>query len=345
MDLKERDIYIESLTKCLHEDCALEIEPAPKKAISYESIASGTVGSIVKKMSKETAKTSACKSKLSNCKCGQIGHSSSTTCAQTFKKCSKRCIKKPECKPSCGKLNMTTSQMDGIQFEKMLEEVLLLRQQNTELEKEMRRVKNDLMEMTKVVDEVEQQRRSNEQLEGKLVEIKSSYNVEIEQMNSSYQNTVNEKIDELNQLETRLKSEIDRAHKLEEKVCTACKELSNFKEYRERCEALSCSQNKNREAEIFKNDCHQYLKENQELKCQIDCLKNEIEKLTSSSCGNQRDIIKKSVIDFKKHYDEKVQMIKCYEEKIKQLEKDNENFRCKFMSMSDDSVGGKKNII
>lgn len=339
MDLKERDIYIESLTKCLHEETPIEIELAPKKAISYESIASGTVESIVKKMSKETTKH-ACKSKLSNCKCSQISSSSSTTCSQVIsRKCNRRCVKKPECKPSGEKLNLTTSQMDSVQFEKMLNEVLLLRQQNTELEKELRRVKNDLMQMTKVVDEVEQQRQSNEQLECQLDEIRSSYTIEIEQINSSCQNTVKEKIGELNQIESRLKCEIEKTNRLEEKISTACDELSNFKEYREQCEALNCTQ-KTREAEIFKNDCHQYLRENQELKCQIDCLQSEIEKLTSR--GDQRNIIKKSVIDFKKHYDEKVQMIKCYEEKIKQLEKDNEIFRCKFMQLSDDSMGGKK---
>lgn len=171
MDLKERDIYIESLTKCLHEDCALEVEPVAKNAISLESITVGTVGSIVKRMSQETDKT-VCKSKLSNCQCSQVSKTPSVTCSQVFKKC--RSVKRPE--SSCGKLKMSSSQMDGIQFEKMLNEVLLLRQHNTELEKEMKRVKNDLALMTKVVDEVETQRRSNEQLE----EIKSNF--ELEQM-------------------------------------------------------------------------------------------------------------------------------------------------------------------
>lgn len=353
MDLMERDIYIESLTKRLHEDCNLELEPAAaasaKKAISYESITSGTVESIVKRISMESTKTSACKCNVSKCKCDQIAAVPSKS-LNVSKKFSKPNLKKVE-----SKLNISKSQIDTAQFEKMLNEVLLLRKQNTDLENELKRVKNDLMQVSKMVDEVEQQRCSNQQLECELESIKSTFNVELEQMSSKYQSSVNEKVLELNQIESRLACEIEKAQKLEQKISEACSELSNFKEYREKCEILqkSCAQHagKAREAEIFKNDCQAYFKENQELKrkiselnCQLEHLKCDVENVSVKSmktgCLNNREIIKKSVIDFKRHYDEKVQMIKCYEEKIKILERDNKQLQSKFTSFSNESING-----
>lgn len=232
-----------------------------------------------------------------------------------------------------------------MQIDKLLLEVRLLREQNCELERELNGVKNDLSQMSTVVDEVEKQRKSNEELQGALEEIKSNYNDGISEMSSKYQATVCEKISELKELESRLKCEKEKACSLEKKVSEICMELSHLQEYREKCcvlqRSLKCVENnhyeKSRNAEFLLKDCQAYLQENQELKCQIDCLKCEIEELNSKKSETsvcQRETIKKSVVEFKKHYDEKLQMIRCYEEKIKHLEIENENLRCSFMTKS-----------
>lgn len=250
---------------------------------------------------------------------------------------------------------MTRSRIDGMQIDKLLDEVRLLRGQNCELEKELNRVKRDLVQMTVVVDEVEKHRKSNEELEGKLEEIRSSFNANIGQMSSKYEASVADKICELNQLEKRLKCEVGKAQELEKKVCELCEELSHLKEYREKCEALqkslNCTKNdhyeKSRDAELFKRDCQAYFEENQRLKCEIEKLKCEIEALCVKHCqssAHQRDAIKKSVVEFKRHYDEKLQMIKCYEEKIRHLENENEILKCSVLSKGDKFEGSAGNI-
>lgn len=325
-DLKERDIYIESLTKRLHEDCHIDVEPSvigAKKAISYESIASGTVETLVKKLSIDSANN--CKCKFSNCKCNEL----STT-------------KIPSKSTIYSKKNI-----DIAEFENMIKEVLHLRAENIELDKELKRVKEDLSQMTKMVNEVEHHRKSNKKLENELETIRSSFNMELEQMSSTYHQNMQVKLKELNHIEHRLADEIVKAQKLEVKFSQVCNELSSFKEFRVQCEKLhenySAAAGK---AEIFKHDCKAYFMENQELKRQIDELKCQIECLSETKrCEKQKEIIKKSVIDFKRHYDEKVQMIKCYEEKIKILEMENERLNKSMMSFSDDSMRGKENII
>jgi chromosome segregation ATPase len=238
----------------------------------------------------------------------------------------------------------TRSEIDAMQIDKLLDEVRLLREQNCELEKELRRVKNDLCQMTAIVDEVEKQRQSNEELEGELEKVKSNFTNGISQISSKYQTTVNEKFIELTQLESRLQNEKEKASCLEKKVCKICEELSHLKEYREKCcelkSSLNCAQNdhyeKAREAELFKKDCQALFKENQKLKCEIEELKCEIEKLQEKP-NNQQEVIRKSVVDFKRHYDEKLQLIRCYEDKIKILENENNTLRCSLVNQSPNS--------
>lgn len=341
MNLKERDLYIESLTKRLNEDLANDNPIAVKRAISYESIASGTVEELVKRLSNSSAKISNCKCKFSNCKCSQVSTTSKSS--QCLKICaSKKSLKKTisKCSKSCEPA-LTRSQLDAMQIDKLLDEIRLLREQNCELEKELKRVKNDLCQISTLVGEVEKQRKSNEDLEGELNAVKSSITTGVSEMSSKYQETVNEKIIELTELESKLKIEKEKACSMEKKVCDVCQELSQLKEFREKCielqKDLNCVHNdhyeKAREAELFKMDCQAYFKENQELKCQIEQLKCQIEQLLEKP-NDQREIIRKSVVEFKRHYDQKLQLIRCYEEKIKRMEIENETLRCSLLNKS-----------
>lgn len=240
---------------------------------------------------------------------------------------------------------MTMSEAGRLKEELSSEEVRLLRRQNEEFDKEIRRLKKELDCVLEVLDKFEQERCSNTNMEGQIHELKKRHSQEMEEVNDTFRESLCQKLNEMQCMEQRLAREMKTKCELEDKLNEACVALSEFKKCKEEFEKLKCAyesldgchKERLKELECVKKQFDISQQENIQMCHELDQLRCEAEQLRKTNMENlckhtasmeQRSMIKKSVQELKKFTDEKAFMIKCYEKKIRHLESENEKLKC-----------------
>lgn len=317
-------MYINSLSQRISRDNYFN----EKKAIEIEEINHGHVQAIVKKLSDEIEP-------IANC---GLLTSSSMICSE---------------ENIIEKINLSSKSEDGTKSQKcndgvIIEEFNRLREElkcerikclqleNEEYIKENKRLKDQIAEMSIIVSQYELEKTSTCQLEKEMESLKCDQSREIENINSSYRSSICQKICELQALEKQLNSEVQKGHELEKKILCLNDELNSLREFRKSYEKIDeCHCKRLKELEKFQNQCLKVQEENRCLKKLIKSLEEKVENYKCieqrNKCMvqcNQREEIKRRIAEFKKHYDSKVFMIKCYEKKINNLEAENESLKC-----------------
>lgn len=270
MDLQERDVYIECLSRRIATNITSDAE---KKAIVDECVApKGTVQSIVRQLSIAKTDPSNCKCGFDNCECGKISSSGSKTIAIDANASGSKLtggvaasqalgakltggsaasqvsdVKLPVGSMGISPVHSTNElsnssecSMMSIEANRLKEkcgeisndEIRLLRKQNAELDSELQRYKCELSEMCKLMDEVEKQRESNSCLESEMAELQSCHCREVESLQSNYRATICDKDDELCILKKKLAEANDRCDDLELKMLECHEELDELRPYR-----------------------------------------------------------------------------------------------------------------
>ncbi|XP_070507571.1 girdin-like [Chironomus tepperi] len=342
MDLKERDVYINTLNSRLSKNSR---PSSKKKAIKCNEFVPGKVQSIVEKMTKESScGNSTCKCNMKNCHCLNVPKSLCTssnesTCENLILNesySSSDCMKNPE---------LSMSETERLKEELSCEEVRLLRQQNRELDMEIKRLKEQLCCASQLLEEIEGQRSSNFGLEGEINELKSKHSQELEELNTSYRSSICQKMSEIQTIENELKAQLEEKYELEKRLSDSMEELNGMEMYKKQCKELRESiaslemsnEQKLKEIESVKAECAKSQEKNTKLAKTIEELTAAVKKLKDISCKKdhekassaaQRNMIKNSVIDLKRYNKERTFMIQSYEKKIRILEAENESLKC-----------------
>ncbi|KAG5670929.1 hypothetical protein PVAND_001158 [Polypedilum vanderplanki] len=350
-DLKERDIYINSINQRLSRDNYFN----DRKAIEIEEINYGHVQAIVKKLSNEIEPI-AYNQKPDKCKCGLLA-SSSMICSEenVIEKISLTSKSMIEDGVNSQKSNdaLTMEEFNRLREEFTCEQIKCLQRENDEFIKENKRLKEQLAEMSSIMSQFETERISNCQLQEEMKDMECKHNRELENTNSTYRSSICQKICELQALEKQLNAEVEKGNQLEKKILLLNDELNTLKEFRKSYEEIDeCHSKQLKELENFQKQC---FKSHEENKCLKSLIKTLEEKIEYYKCAeqrnqciaqcNQREEIKRRITEFKKHYDSKVLMIKCYEKKINELEAENASLKCfrdKFL-LGDHDVCNTKN--
>ncbi|CAG9806856.1 unnamed protein product [Chironomus riparius] len=341
MDLKERDVYINSLNHRLSKS----FRPSSKKAIKCVP---GKVQSIVEKISKESSNVSTCKCNMKNCHCLNVTKSLCTSSNESsINTASENLILNESYSSSdCLKNESTSmSETERLKEEISCEEIRLLREQNKELDKEIKRLKEQLCCVSQLLEAIESQRSSNCGLESEMNELKSRHSQELEEINSSYRSSICQKMTEIQSIEDELKAQIEQKCELEKRLSESVEELNGMEKYKNQCKELRESiasleishEKRLKEVEAAKHECAKIHDENSKLTKSIKELNatvNELKEMNSKkenekiSSAAQRNMIKNSVIEIKRYNKERAFMIQSYEKKIRMLEAENESLKC-----------------
>lgn len=193
MDLKERDIYINNLNNRLSKS----FRPSSKKSIKCVP---GKVQSIVQKISKESSKVSTCKCDMKNCHCLNVKPLCTASNASSINRTSENLILNESYSSSdCLKNEATISRSETQRLKEEISsaEVRLLRQENQDLDREIKRLKEQLCCASQILQEIEGQRSSNCELESEINELKSRHSLELEEINSTYRSSICQKMTEI----------------------------------------------------------------------------------------------------------------------------------------------------
>lgn len=230
------------------------------------------------------------------------------------------------------------SELIKLQVDASINEVNLLRKQNHLLHDELSQLQKKISEMTQMISDLEMQRSSNSKMEYELDEMQTNYSKELERINLSFQNAIAEKTIELEEIEKKLTAEYKSRDKLKEKIEQLFDELNDMRKSRTESEELknslkvSCEKEHAylEELKALKIKIEENQRENLELKAYQENLKNELQnqKTKQNNSSSQRDEIKKTIMDFRRRYEEKVLLINCYEKKIRTLEAENKSLKC-----------------
>ena len=386
MEVKERDVYIGTLNRRMQQSSP---ESSSKKTVSLGCLPQGKVQSIVQKMSYEPLKTN-CKCNFENCQCGNMKEKRSnlrSNCSKaseirvqsncTAKSSVDTCIsaevatgsRNLELTPnqSCNNINpnssMTVNEVNRLQEEMSSDEIRLLRQQNAELDQQLKRYKQQLVEITSVMNEVDKQRESNNSLEIEAKNLQWNHEHEMEDTNDTFRSSLCDKDDELCHLKQRLLHELTKIEKLEKKLAVHCKEVKELRCIKDRChnleEKLSFAESNETESskklQCLQSHCANFCEEKSRLIKQIDELKINLEEqqkyaksLASQLCNRRiqkqklpapsdsadnKQTLRKVICDLKKQHEilqkEKTDVTRCYENKLKILRDENETLKCK----------------
>lgn len=365
MDLKEREISTGNLNRRGQQNL---IENPSKKAVTIGCPQKGKVQSIVEKMRCDPGNTN-CKCGFENCQCSskmKVNTSKPYRQASCTKKASvDTCTsvevvtasKNLEFDPSCNsmhqKSSLTLNEVNRLQEEISSDEIRLLRQQNAELDQQLKRYKEELGKMTSLMKEVEQQRDSNTCMEEKVKELNYLNEKEMESIQTSVRESICEKDKDLHHLQQQLKDAIAKTNDLEKKLAAHCNEIKRLEPFQDRCmnleEKLNCASSneteRSKEMECLQGDCVRFRDENSQLLKQISDLKIDLEEqrkyaksLANQLCNRRnqnpedpaedsdKNMLRKYVCDLKRHYDtlkqDKNEMVRCYENKIAILQEE-----------------------
>lgn len=321
-DLKERDVYIESINHRLNNEF---FNDGTKKAISYEEVKESPNAKQIN--NERLSKTSSMISREENLLASENLASSKSVTDQ---------IEDPRLQNNKNNELLNQAELERLRVEFSSQEIRQIRNENEELNREICRLKEQLSHFSAVVEEVEKQRASNVELEREFSRIQNTHERDLEAVNSNYRSTICQKISEIQTIEQQLTKEVEKTTKLEAKLVLLKTELNELRVFKRGCELKDIESQCDRlqELENFKEECAKSCEENVNLKCRIDELMKQIEshKCQINSKSNkqcdQRQIIKNSVLELKQHYEEKAFMIKCYEEKIRALQAENGGLKC-----------------
>lgn len=358
MDLKEKDVYIDSITRRLQQSL-----PSPKKAISYERIPQGKVQTIVRQMSHDAAPSN-CKCGFDNCECGNM--------SQTGSKCGQM-IESSSDDSACSAIVNKISTSGGFTSQEqskcdVCDEIAVLRRENAELSQELECYKAKLVDMETCMCEIEKQRDSNSSLEEEVAKLSSVQAKEMESLRSSFESAMSGKDEELCQVEHELSDATDSANKLKEKLKLCCEELQELRPLRDQCcqlekqlkhvqsEACRSKEKLMRECDLSKQETVALIEQIRELQIELDEQQKRSQDIVgqlrnrqsadeskqirkSEESIKQCDFLLKCLRDLKKHYDDmkadKVSMIKLYEKQIHALENENGSLRKRSVSDRD----------
>lgn len=346
MDLKERDIYINSLNSRIKKN----FRPSSKKAIKCNEFVPGKVQSIVEKISKESSNASTCKCNMKNCQCLNVCKSLCTSSNESsINATSENVILKESYSSSdcmdTKNVTLSISETDRLREEISCEEIRILRVQNKELDNEIKRLKEQLCCASQLLEDIESQRSSNCGLESEMNELKSRHSQELEEINSSYRSSICQKMSEIQSIEEKLKAQMEEKCELEKRLSRSEEELNGMEKYKNKCKELreslanleTCHDQKLKEIEAFKSECAKSQDENSKLTKSVEELNatvNELKEISNIkadekvSSSAQRNMIKNSVIELKRYHKERAFMIQSYEKKIRILEAENESLKC-----------------
>lgn len=359
MDLKERDVYVESLTSRLQKD------PVATRAPVVE-VPGGKVQSIVAKLS--NSPPSNCKCGFDNCECGNVGSSSPNR-----NKSGSTANSASDLDNAAEDVENKSKSLTSLMAEIEVDEIRLLRQQNAELDEALKQYKAEVEKLTALMSELEQQRVSNTDLEHE----KSGLQQQVESIRSSFISSIGQKenecrllhqqLDEHRQKTCELEEKLQQCHdelcklrpmeSLQETVVNLEEKLSISETDRDQCKKQACD---------FEGDCVEYRREICNLKNRIEelefdleeqrkyaktlaCqLQNRIRMQADKPCGqSQEQSLIKGIKDIRKHYDElkkeKIETIRCYEKKLQEMEEECAKLRCSLSSC--DIKEGCKDIL
>lgn len=305
MDLKEREVYIESITRRKQQEFEANSVKTIVSTTDKDFVPTGTVKSIVQQLTIETIPTN-CKCGIDNCQCLNVskripGTSKSLSLQSPVS--SKGSLDKGnarinnlepiplECCPCNVAAPQETVEMysecDRLQRELSCEEVRLLRTQNAALDAELKRLKCEMEEMVKVMNQVDEQRKSNTCLEGELTQMNCAVSQEFTTKESLYISSIADKENELcklrlvfEDLQNKFCDERERSKRLEKSLEVACKELQELRpleNIRECCKALeeklslaeTNGEERSKKVQELQGNCDKVCEENKCMKKQI----------------------------------------------------------------------------
>lgn len=348
IDLKEREVYIESITRRMQQ----EIESnTMKKAVSMDSdfVPSGKVQSIVEKLTVETMPTN-CKCGIDNCQCLNVIRRDSSTLKMSSLRSpnlSNGSIDKAntviknlepipsEIKTESRESSELSSECHRLQSEFSCEDIRKLRSQNASLDNELQRLKSEMEEMVVIMKKVDEQRNSNTFLEEEKTKLSSAQSQEFMTKESVYLSTLTEKEEELcklrkmfEDLEGKYKDEREKTERLEENLAAAWKELDELRpleNVRESCKILEdklivAEANKEDRAEKvqeLQGNCDEICQENKSLKKEIVDLQVDLDeqrkyakKLADQLC-QRKSFNKEKIIEPSETADNRETLRKC----------------------------------
>ncbi|CAO1424222.1 unnamed protein product [Diamesa serratosioi] len=242
-------------------------------------------------------------------------------------------------------------------------ELEVLRKENSYLDQEVNRLRIQLAEISRIVDEVENERRSNNELQSELAELQNNINNDIREISSSYRSSIIQKEDELKNLSIQLNCEIENTVRLERKHRSVCEELQELRPLKslkgsvdqlnaklqltemseiDKMKQLECMCSKNNklmdENNKFQNDI-------QSLECKLEeqcrygkdlaeqlCNRNQKIMESNKTSQDNRSYLRDSIDSMKRSFEEvnndKVKMIKCYEQELAIINSENESLKC-----------------
>lgn len=372
MDLEERDLYIDNLNR------RQSVKENPSQiSVKMGDVPAGKVQSIVKRLCNDHESVATnCKSGFNKCQCGlpkesrgpsrTISLRRQTSCAT--QKSSVDSCKSKEFVTGSSNLQLTPKQscqsvpsMGSVSMKEISsEEVRLLREQNAELDEQLKSCKRELQEISQFVIEIEKQRESNSGLESEANELKRNHEKEMSNLQSSFRTSLTEKEDECCQLQQQLNQELLKAEKLERKLASHCNEIKELRPLQNRCqeleEILNCAKSKlaerSQEVECLRGECAQFVEERKKLVKRIDaitfdldeyrkyaksladqlCKRQQQKEKTPEDPADNKEMLRKYVCDLKQHYErlkqEKDEQALCFRTKIECLNEEIETLKC-----------------
>ncbi|CAO1430916.1 unnamed protein product [Diamesa hyperborea] len=242
-------------------------------------------------------------------------------------------------------------------------ELKLLRKENDSLDQEVNRLRIQLEQIGEIVDEVENERRSNNELQSELAELQNHINNDIREISSSYRSSIIQKGDELKNLSNQLNCEIENTVRLERKHQSVCEELQDlrplknlkgsFNQLNAKLQLTEMSENdKVKQLECLCCENQKLIEENEKLRkdiraleCSLDeqvrygkdlaeqlCKRNQMILESSKTSQDHRGYLRESIDSMKRSFEEvnndKIKIIKCYEQEIATINAENESLKC-----------------
>lgn len=242
-------------------------------------------------------------------------------------------------------------------------ELQSLRKENNCLDQEVNRLRIQLAQIGELVDEVENERRSNNELQSELAELQTNINNDIREISSSYRSSIIQKGDELKNLSNQLNCEIENTVRLERKHRSVCEELQDLRPLKDLKGSVNQLNAKLQLTEMSENDKMKQLeclscknkklteenkkirKDVKALECSLDeqvrygkdlaeqlCKRNQTIMESSKTSQDHRGYLRDSIDSMKRSFEEvnndKMKMIKCYEQEIATINSENESLKC-----------------
>lgn len=286
MDLREKEIYIESLVRRSLLSSQNQFENLGEKikstgselSLSISSVQPGKVQSIVQQISSKIVSNLNCKCGLDNCQCKlvSIKNSNSTSMQQQSSEDEIQNIidLKPESSTSVTIPMKSESIIDESNMQQLKLDIEDLRVENSNLQSENEQLKNENKEVLKMLEEIENQIKENEVKQNKI-------NSEKAQMTESFRLSITTKEQECQSMKNELLAKQITITDLEDKLKSSRKQLEDYesrsKDEENHCERLQKDLRISRDFGLEKlNELLNTKESCQKLSSQVEFLKEKI---------------------------------------------------------------------